>query len=142
MPGFHFHHPIEVRYGDLDPQGHLNNAKFLTYFEQTRVRYFIHLGLFANDQSFMEMGIILAEVKVTFLAPVHFGTDVKVGMRVSRIGNKSMLSEYALIDAGTGQELATGSAVLVAFDYRERRTIPIPDEWREKIGAFENLSIS
>jgi len=62
MPGYRFHHPIEVRYGDLDPQGHLNNAKFLTFFEQTRVHYLIHLGLFANDQSFMEVGIILAEV--------------------------------------------------------------------------------
>lgn len=140
MPEYRFHHPIEVRYGDLDPQGHLNNAKFLTYFEQTRVHYLINLGLFANDQSFMEVGIILAEVKVTFLAPVHFGTDVKVGMRVSRIGNKSILSEYALIDAGTDRELATGSAVLVAFDYRNRQTIPIPDAWREKIAGFEELS--
>jgi acyl-CoA thioester hydrolase len=140
MPGFHFHHPIEVRYGDLDPQGHLNNAKFLTFFEQTRVQYLIQLGLFANDQSFMEVGIILAEVKVIFLAPVHFGTDVKVGMRVARIGNKSMLSEYTLIDAGTNRELATGSAVLVAFDYRNRQTIPIPVAWREKIAGFEGLS--
>jgi len=139
MPEYRFHHPIEIRYGDLDPQGHLNNAKFLTYFEQTRVHYLIHLGLFTNDQSFMEVGIILAEAKVTFLAPVHFGTDVKVGMRVVRIGNKSMLSEYALIDAATDRELATGSAVLVAFDYRNRQTIPIPDAWREKIGTFEKI---
>ena len=33
MSEFRFYHPIEVRYGDLDPQGHLNNAKYLTYFE-------------------------------------------------------------------------------------------------------------
>ena len=142
MPEYRFHHPIEVRYGDLDPQGHLNNAKFLTYFEQTRIHYLIHLGLFGKDQSFMEVGIILAEVKVTFLAPVHVGTDVKVGMRVSRIGNKSMFSEYALIDPDTDRELATGSAALVAFDYRNRQTIPIPHAWREKIANFEGLSSS
>ena len=35
MTHFNFYHPVEVRYGDLDPQGHVNNAKFLTYFEQT-----------------------------------------------------------------------------------------------------------
>jgi len=61
-------------------------------------------------------------------------------MRISRIGNKSMFSEYALTNAGTDQELATGSAVLVAFDYRNRQTIPIPDAWREKIAGFEGLS--
>ncbi len=38
MTDFRFFHPVEVRYGDLDPQGHLNNAKYLTFFEQARVR--------------------------------------------------------------------------------------------------------
>ena len=50
MTPYRFHHPIEVRYGDLDPQGHLNNAKYLTYFEQARVNYLIDLGLFAVDK--------------------------------------------------------------------------------------------
>jgi hypothetical protein len=45
MNGYRFYHPIEVRYGDLDPQGHLNNAKYLTFMEQTRVKYFLKLGL-------------------------------------------------------------------------------------------------
>jgi len=31
MGGFKFYHAIEVRYGDLDPQGHVNNANYLTY---------------------------------------------------------------------------------------------------------------
>jgi acyl-CoA thioester hydrolase len=48
MPDFHFTYPIEVRYDDLDPQGHVNNARFLSYFEQARVNYFIHLGLFSK----------------------------------------------------------------------------------------------
>ncbi|MBT3338732.1 MAG: acyl-CoA thioesterase [Anaerolineae bacterium] len=46
MSKIKFFYPIEVRYGDLDPQGHLNNAKYLTYFEQARIRYFVELGLF------------------------------------------------------------------------------------------------
>jgi acyl-CoA thioester hydrolase len=44
MPGFHYYHPIEVRYGDLDPQGHVNNARYLTYLEQARIGYIRHLG--------------------------------------------------------------------------------------------------
>jgi len=57
MSQFNFYHPVEVRYGDLDPQGHVNNAKHLTYFEQARIAYLIELGLFTKDQSFMEIGI-------------------------------------------------------------------------------------
>jgi acyl-CoA thioester hydrolase len=138
MSTFRFFHPIEVRYGDLDPQGHLNNAKYLTYFEQTRVHYLEQLGLFEKGQSFMTIGIILAEVKVTFLAPVQFGLDVRVGMRISRLGNKSMMSEYALFDSDE-RELATGSAVLVAYDYQDRKTLPIPESWRKRIQDFEKL---
>lgn len=138
MNEFRFHHPIEVRYADLDPQGHVNNARFLTFFEQARVAYLIQLGLFSKDQSFLDVGIIIADAHVTFLAPVYFGQDVRVGVRVSRIGNKSMSMDYQVIDGADGKELATGSTALVAFDYREHRTIPVPEEWREKIHKYEH----
>jgi acyl-CoA thioester hydrolase len=138
MDEFKFHHPIEVRYADLDPQGHVNNACFLTFFEQARVSYLIHLGLFSKDQSFLEVGIIIADAKVTFLAPVYFGQDAQVGVRVSRIGNKSMSMEYRVFDGEDGKELATGSTTLVAFDYHEHKTIPVPYGWRTKIHHFEN----
>jgi len=139
MSEFRFYHPIEVRYGDLDPQGHVNNAKYLTYMEQARIHYLLHLGLFEESHSFTNIGIILAEVRVTFLAPVQYGTDCRVGMRISRLGNKSMTAEYTLMDAATKEELATASAVLVEYDYRTNETIPIPEEWREKIVHFETI---
>lgn len=139
MPGFHFYHPIEVRYGDLDPQGHLNNARYLTFMEQARIQYIRKLGLW-NGGSFLSIGIILADARVTFLAPVLFGQPVRVGVRVSRLGNKSLDMEYVIEDADTENELATGSAVLVAYDYRQEQTIPIPDDWRQVIQDFEGLT--
>lgn len=138
MPDFRFYHPIEVRYGDLDPQGHLNNAKYLTYFEQARMQYFIELGLFSTERSFMEIGVILAEVRVTFHQPVHFGTALKVGVHTSTLGNKSMRMEQALLNAETHAQLASGQVVLVAYDYYSGKTTPIPDTWREKIARYEN----
>jgi len=139
MSEFHFFHPIEVRYGDLDPQGHLNNAKYLTYFETARIKYLVHLGLFEHGDSFMGVGIIMADAHITFKAAVEYGMNVKVAVRVSRIGNKSMTSEYAIVNADTGEELAIGSSVLVAYDYRSGKTLPYPDKWRKKIIEFERL---
>jgi acyl-CoA thioester hydrolase len=140
MPDFQFIHPIEVRYGDLDSQGHVNNANFLTYFEQARINYIIQLGLFSPKQSFLEVGIILADAHVTFLAPVMFGMDVRVGVRVSRLGNKSLSMQYRMFDAATNSDLATGSTVLVAFDYHKHISVPLPDLWRNQISAFEGLT--
>jgi acyl-CoA thioester hydrolase len=140
MSEFRFFHPIEVRYGDLDPQGHLNNAKYLTYFETARINYFVHLGLFAPGHSFMDIGVILADARVTFHAPVEFGTPIKVGVRISKLGNKSMTVEQNIVQAETGEVLASGQVVLVAFDYHTNKSTPIPDLMREKIAAFEGLS--
>lgn len=141
MTHFHFYHPIEVRYGDLDPQGHVNNAKHLTYFEQARIAYWIKLRLFTKDQSFMELGVILADVHITYLEPIYYGQNIQVGVHVSKLGNKSMTWEQNVVDADTGKELAKGEVIMVAYDYRAEKTISIPQEWREKINEFEGLRV-
>ncbi len=137
MADFHFYHPIEVRYGDLDPQGHLNNAKYLTYLEQARIQYIRQLGLWESG-SFLDVGVIMAEVRLTFLTPVEFGTLVHVGVRIAHMGNKSLQVEQVVEDARNGDVFATGSVVLVAYDYRIRQSIPIPDEWRKVISEYED----
>ena len=139
MVDFHFYYPIEVRYGDLDPQGHVNNARFLTYFEQARIHYVIHLGLW-DGRSYFDVGFILAEIQVTFLEPVLFGQEIRIGVRVDRMGNKSLSMEYSMEDIRSGKKLARGSSALVTFNYHDGCTIPIPDHWRETIAHFEGLN--
>jgi len=139
MTHFNFYHPVEVRYGDLDPQGHVNNARHLTYFEQARIAYMVELGLFTKAQSFTEIGVILADVHITYLAPIYFGEQIKVGVRAAKLGNKSMLWAQNIMDAKTGKELAKGEVVIVTYDYKQDKTINIPHEWREKIKAFEKI---
>lgn len=141
MSQFRFYHPVEVRYGDLDPQGHVNNAKHLTYFEQARIAYLIELGLFSKDQSFMEIGVILADLHITYLEPVYFGQHIKVGVHVAKLGNKSMTWEQNIVDGVTDRQIAKGVIIMVTYDYRAGKTIPIPQEWREKISTFEHLNL-
>lgn len=140
MTNFNFYHPVEVRYGDLDPQGHLNNARYLTYFEAARINYIVHLGLWQGG-SFLGMGMIVANAQVNFLSPVFFGQKLKVGVKITRLGNKSMHMEYSLLDTETGSEMANGSTVLVAYDYQSGKTIRIPEHWRDVISTFEGLPI-
>ena len=138
MPDFCFFHPIEVRYGDLDPQGHVNNACYLTYMEQARIAYIQTLGLWPGG-TFLDIGIILAEVQVVFNSPILYGQKVRVGVRVSRLGNKSLTMDYLLEDAENGKRLASGSSVLVTYNYRDARSLPIPEDWRKVIAAFEKM---
>ncbi len=138
MSEFRFYHPIEVRYGDLDPQGHLNNAKYFTYTEQARIAYWKHLGLW-NGGSFIEIGIILAEARMRFKAPVMWGQPLRVGVSITRLGNKSLDIIYTIEDSETKIEHASGSTVQVAYDYHNSKTIPIPNDWRNIIIDFEKL---
>ena len=140
MTDFHFYHLIEVRYGDLDPQGHVNNAKFLTYMEQGRVFYFKQLKLWEGG-SFLNFGIILADVQITFRKIIQFGDPVRVGVRTSHIGNKSMTTEYRIEDGRDSSEFATGTSVLVAYDYKNKRSVTIPEDWRKVILQFEGFAV-
>ena len=138
MSTYRFFHPVEVRYGDLDPQGHLNNAKYFTYIEQARIAYWRQLGLW-NGGSFLDIGIILAEARMAFKTPVRWGQPICVGVCVNRLGNKSLDVICKIEDAETKIEHASGSTVQVAYDYYASKTIPIPDEWRKIIANFEKL---
>jgi acyl-CoA thioester hydrolase len=140
MADYRFYHPIEVRYADLDAQGHLNNARYLTFFEQARIQYFRHLGLFSAQGSFMDFGIILADVHIAFRAPVLWGMDIRVGVKTLKLGNKSMTVSQCLRNGPDGALMAEGQVVMVAYDYRSGATIPIPETWRETIARFDTLS--
>lgn len=135
---FHFYYPVAVRYGDLDAQQHVNNAKYLTYLEQARLEYLQHLGLW-DGKDFANLGMIVAEVQISYQAPIHFGQAVQVGVRVSRLGNKSMLWEYRIENADDGSLFATATSVQVTFDYQAGRSIRVPETWRKRIAAFEGI---
>lgn len=138
MENFRFYYPIDVRYGDLDPQAHVNNAKYLTYIETARIKYVQHLGLW-DGGSFQDIGFILADAQITYRKPIVYGQDVRVGVRFSRLGTKSLTMEYRIEDAQTGDEFAIARTIQVAYDYRTKTTIPIPENWRKIISEFEGL---
>jgi len=139
MDEFKFYVPITVRYSDLDAQWHVNHTRFLTYMEQARLGYLQRLGLF-DGKSFLDLRAIIADVHVSYLAPITLGQQVRVGTRTSKIGSKSIKFEYILEDAESLQPLAKGEVTSVAYNFRKQESVPIPQEWREKIAEFEGRS--
>jgi acyl-CoA thioester hydrolase len=139
MSDFRFYYPIVVRYGDLDPQGHVNNAAFLTYLEHARVAYIRQLGLW-DGESFFEIGIILARIELDYKKPILITDQVEIGLRTSRLGNKSLDMEYVVRNAENGTVYAESKTVQVAYDYSQGKTVPISEEWRKTLSEFEGLS--
>ena len=125
-----FVHTERVRFRDLDPMGHVNNAVFLTYIESARVAFLQHLGAATTLE---DMSIIVARIEIDFRAPVGFGEDVGISVRASRFGGKSFDLDYVLRVGDT--VVAEAKSVLVAYDYGKGEAVELPDDWREKLAA-------
>jgi acyl-CoA thioester hydrolase len=138
MSMFHFYFPLQIRYGDLDPQWHVNNAHTVMLIEHGRFAYIQKLGLW-DGKDFLNLGMIVADVHISYLAPILLNQNVQVGVRVSRLGTKSLTFEYSLEEQDSGKVLAKGETVMVAYDYPTHQSIPLPDDWRAKIRDFEGL---
>ena len=123
-------HVEQVRFRDLDPMGHVNNAVFLTYLEQARIAFFEELGVAIGLE---DMNMIVARIEIDFRAPVRLGQEVEVGVRATRFGTKSFDLDYELtVD---GEIVAEARSVQVAYDYGRREPVAIPDEWRQKLSG-------
>lgn len=130
MSGGEFTHVEEVRFRDLDPMGHVNNAVFLTYIEQARVAFFAAAGAASELE---EMNMVVARIEIDFKEPVRLGQEVEVSVRASRFGEKSFDFEYVLrVD---GEVVAEAKSVQVAYDYERREPMAVPEEWRERLAA-------
>jgi acyl-CoA thioester hydrolase len=97
--------------------------------------------LFRPEQSFLEIGVIVADIHIAYQAPLVWGVPVKAGVRTTKFGTKSSTVEQCVVHAETGTVYASGAVVLVAYDYLKNQSIPVPQEWREKVTAFEGINI-
>ena len=133
MDGFRFVHAQEVTFRDLDVFGHVNNAVYLTYLENARIGY---LREVLSIESFEDLLVILAKVRIDFRSRASLGEVLEIGARVSRIGTKSFDLDHE-VRGPDGRLVAVASTTLVTFDYRGDTTMPVPDLWRERIQSFE-----
>jgi acyl-CoA thioester hydrolase len=138
-----FRHSVEivVRFADTDAMGHVNNAKYLTYCEIARIRYWtditgepIALGTEGAES------LILAEARITYRAPAFHGEVVTVESRATRIGRSSFTLEHRLLACVKGEPprlVAVSESILVRYDYASAHPVALSDAHVAAIEAFE-----
>ena len=115
---------IEVRYGDLDPYGHVNNAVYLEFFETIRLAYWRSLASLAGFTD-LEVGdvpgarYVIAETTVRFKAPIFLDDTLHGAASITCVGNRSYTMDFEL-RTGESYEAGTlaseGTAAHVFFD--------------------------
>lgn len=133
-----YRHQIDfpVRFSDLDAMGHVNNARYLTFYEEGRAYWCRDcLGMEAGS---VEYPVIVARTEVDYLLPIPFGRSVRVFTRCARIGTKSITVEGCISLDEEGHEMASRyKCILVFFDYDKGQAHPIPDAAKQAILAYE-----
>ena len=132
MDGYRLVHSQEVEFRDLDGLGHVNNAVYLNYLENAKVEYFREV---VGSDALEELGIV-ADVKIAYRSPAFLGETLAIGIRVGRIGTKSLEFQFE-VRGPDDRLIAEGSSAHVTFDYATREPIPVPDQWRRRIEAYE-----
>ncbi len=121
---------LEVRYADLDTLGHVNNAVYLTYFEQARV----HLLSEYYRKTKGDFDFVIAHAEVDYLHPI-FLEEIRVRVWVSRIGNTSFTLSYEIYNS-EGILCARGNTVQVVYDVRRGTKKPIPEDFRQYLSRY------
>jgi len=109
-----------VRFGDLDPNQHVNNAVYATYFETGRVTLM-------KDRSYglMPEGLawIMVRLDMHFRAELHWPATIELGLGVSKLGRTSVTFDQVVFSAG--RCIASAQSVNVLIDEASRRPTPL-----------------
>ena len=123
---------VQLRFGDTDALGHVNNASFATYAEIARLDFLQRFGGSVRS-------LILASLYLDFRRQVKLGDTVYVETWVEKLGSSSVTLAQSI--CANGEKAADVKSVVVYFDYQNQRSRPLMPEMRSALEPFvENRS--
>ncbi|MEJ5300658.1 MAG: thioesterase family protein [Thermodesulforhabdaceae bacterium] len=141
MNDFPFKITLPVLWGHMDAFQHVNNVIYFRYLESARIAYFEAVQF----MKFMEetgVGPILAETSCRYLKPLRFPDTIDVGCRTSVIRDSEIEQDYAIYSHRQDRIVATGWALIVAYNYKTFKRAQWDLAFVEKVRAFDpNVSV-
>lgn len=118
-----FRTSLVVRFRDLDAMGHVNNATYLTYLEEARVRFWDHLASLHPEIQADRFPFVVARAEIDYRAPLFLGDRVWIDLTVPRIGNRSFDFWYVLYNTAM-EEVARARTVQVYLENGKPASLP------------------
>jgi acyl-CoA thioester hydrolase len=126
-----------VRYSDTDANGHVNNVSYAAYLETGRTTLAQACGLPIGLNHGMHT--VLARVEIDYLAEVHWPASLDLGIAVVKLGRSSVTVIQGVF---LGDRcVAKGREVMVMVETATGRSMPIPDELRQRLIETAGLAV-
>jgi acyl-CoA thioester hydrolase len=132
MPRYTTH--CQIRWSDMDAFGHVNNARYLTLFEQARTELVVRE---AARQGLTDLigGVVVSRHEIDYLRPIDYQPDpVRIEVWIVEVRNASFTVAYELFDHDGGTVVARARTTMVPYDLvasRPRRLIPVEKKFLE-----------
>jgi len=127
-------YPLRVRWSDVDAYGHVNNVKYIEYFQEARIRYMMQL----HEDGDAFGSIVVARTDVDYRRPILFRlAPYEVHSWVSHVGRTSFVISAEIRDpeGEAGRVLASSRVVVVGFDRETQRAATLTPDHRERLLA-------
>ena len=135
-PPFKFNTRTRVGFSDTDAQGIVYYGRYLPYFDLARVAYLRELDLL-RPAALAGFEFVMRACSLEYLAPAVFDDEIDVSIRLARFGRTSETYECAAYRVPDDVLMVTATLTLVLVDLEERRAVPIPAGYRERVRTFE-----
>ncbi|MGE4620174.1 MAG: thioesterase family protein [Planctomycetota bacterium] len=119
--------PITVAWGDMDALGHVNNTRFLRWFEDARMEAFRQIGTLELTPAAIS-GPILARVECVFRSPVRFPDMVTSEIRATDPGADRYTLEHRIVSQQQQRVVALGTSRIVEVNYKTGEKVPLTPE--------------
>jgi acyl-CoA thioester hydrolase len=123
---------VQMRWGDMDAMGHVNNTLYFRYMEIVRLDWLFKLGVDMNPGVRPNaQGPVIINAFCNFLRQLQYPGELRVTMFVANPG-RSSFDTYHTIEhvAEPGVLYAEGGARTVWTDYAAKKSAPMPDWFR------------
>lgn len=116
---------INIRFRDLDPLRHVNNAVFNTYFEEARIQ-FIQVVPELRESMNQGYSFVLAHLNLKYIQPVEYGESLMIGSSLKSIGNSSIIGIQGLF-TGDDTLKAIANTTGVWYNVKSKKPARLPD---------------
>jgi len=117
---------LRVLYAEIDAQGHVNNAVYLSYFEVGRVEWLRAAGLSYRELEERGYGFVVVEALVRYRRAAFFDDELTLHTELADLTRASIRFEYAVSRAG--EALATGHTRHACVDLATGKPVRVPEE--------------
>ncbi len=124
---------IDVRWGDMDALGHVNNTVYFRFFEQVRIAWFESAGF--GSLGLEENGMVIVDAHAEFLRPIVYPARIEARMGGHSPGRSSFVSTYTL--SVDGELYTRGHSKVVWIDPEAGRSVPLPTVVRDALGESD-----